>query len=285
MPVNPLLAVLFTNQDKDGIYYPLFGRENGKAYGKIKDQLKGKKPNKPELHTPEEIKLMLAALTDTLKGNKRFQQIRPVYHKGGQIHSLNEKGEVVTAKGRHLGRPWRGLQYQPQRGPGHPGPGRERLRRLPLRSGPHVQGADGHRYVRPRRQARFTPVPGRLIGCAPWAFTVNQIHQLYLTPYVSWVILLLVFVLVLHYTGQGPKVADFYDAPAGNPRFSLAERWTHLIRMVTFLLLFFTGYIFFYNNVTMLKMFFGSAGSAVIFHWVAGLIFVGASLVSFILWY
>ncbi len=37
----------FTNQDKDGIYYPLFGRENAKAYAKIKDRLKGKKPISP----------------------------------------------------------------------------------------------------------------------------------------------------------------------------------------------------------------------------------------------
>jgi formate dehydrogenase subunit gamma len=102
---------------------------------------------------------------------------------------------------------------------------------------------------------------------------------------VSWVILLLVFVLVLHYTGQGPKVADFYAAPGEIQRFSLAERWTHLVRMVTFLVLFFTGYIFFYNNVTMLRLFFGSPAAAVIFHWVAGLIFVAASVVSFCLWY
>ena len=117
---------------------------------------------------------------------------------------------------------------------------------------------------------------GRLFGCAPWAFSLNQFHQLYLTPYVSWGILLLVFVLVLHYTGQGPKVADFYNAPREIQRFSLAERWTHLMRLITFLVLFLTGYIFFYNNVTMLRLFFGSPNAAVIFHWVAGLIFVAA---------
>jgi formate dehydrogenase subunit gamma len=99
------------------------------------------------------------------------------------------------------------------------------------------------------------------------------------------VILLLVFVLVLHYTGQGPKVADFYAAPGEIQRFSLAERWTHLVRLITFFALFFTGYIFFYNNVTMLRMFFGSQNTAVILHWVAGLIFVAASIVSLGLWY
>lgn len=125
---------------------------------------------------------------------------------------------------------------------------------------------------------------GRLFGCAPWSFSLNQFHQLYLTPHVSWGILLLVFILVLHYTGQGPKRADFYAVPGEIQRFSLAERWAHLVRLITFLLLFMTGYIFFYNNVTMLRMFFGSQSTAVIFHWVSGLIFVAASLVSMFLW-
>ena len=95
---------------------PSSAGRSAKGYAKIKDQLKGKNPNKPELHTPEQIKLMLAALTETLKGNQRFQQVKPFYHKGGEIHFLNDKGEVVSRKDDtwvgHDGR----LQHQPQRG-------------------------------------------------------------------------------------------------------------------------------------------------------------------------
>ncbi len=282
-PVNPLLAVFFTNQDRDGIYYPLFGRENGKAYAKIKDQLKGKKPNKPELHTPEEIKLMLASLTDTLKGNKRFQQIRPVYHKGGQMHFLNEKGEVVTQKDDTWVGHGEGFNINHNVAPASLALGANGCADCHSDQAHMFKGQVVTDMFGPDSKPVFTKV-GRLIGCAPWAFTVNQIHQLYLTPYVSWAILLLVFLLVLHYTGQGPKGGDFYGEAPTIQRFSLAERWTHVTRMVTFLLLFFTGFIFFYNNVSMFKLFFGSAGSAVIFHWVSGLIFVGGSVVSFILW-
>jgi formate dehydrogenase subunit gamma len=89
---------------------------------------------------------------------------------------------------------------------------------------------------------------------------------------------------VLHYTGQGPKGADFTYEPAEILRFRLSERWTHLVRMTTFILLALTGYIFFYNNVTLLRLFFASPHSAVVFHWVVGLIFVAASIVSVILW-
>ena len=215
-PTNPLLAVLYTNQDQNGVYYPLFGREIGKAYGKIKDKLKGKKPNKPELHTPEEIKLMLAALTETLKGNQRFQQVRPSYHKGGQIYSLDGKGEVSGAQDRTWCGEGEGFNISHNVAPatlalGANGCGDCHSDQAHMFKGQIVTdlfGPDG----------KPTSVSsGRLFGCAPWAFTLNQIHQFYLTPYVSWIILLLVFVLVLHYTGQGPKRADFYDAPGGDP--------------------------------------------------------------------
>jgi formate dehydrogenase subunit gamma len=125
---------------------------------------------------------------------------------------------------------------------------------------------------------------GRLFGCQPWVFYLNQFHQLYLTPYVSLGLLLLVFGLVLHYTGQGPKVAGFYGEPAQLLWFPLAERWTHLFRMAGFLVLAFTGYIFFFNNITLMKLSFGTPATTVVVHWVAGLIFIIASVVSVGLW-
>jgi formate dehydrogenase gamma subunit len=282
-PVNPLLAVFYTNRDKDGLYYPLFARENAKAYNKIKEELQPKNPAKPELHTPAQIKLMLTALSQTLKGNKRFQQIRPVYHKGGQMHFLNDKGEVVTQKDDTWVGHGEGFNINHNVAPaglalGAGGCGDCHADQAHMFKGKIVTDMFG-----PDGKPAFINA-GRLFGCQPWAYSLNQFHQLYVTPYVSWLILLLGFFLVLHYTGQGPKVADFYAAPPEIQRFSLAERWTHLVRLVTFLFLFFTGYIFFYNNVTVLKLFFGSANAAVTFHWVSGIIFVAASLVSLGLW-
>ncbi|HLD46576.1 MAG TPA: formate dehydrogenase subunit gamma, partial [Desulfobaccales bacterium] len=276
--------VFFTNQDKDGINYPLFGRELKKGYDKAKDRLKPQNPQKPEVHTPEQIKIVLTALSETLKGNQRFQQVKPYYHKGGMIHFLNDQGEVASAQDTTWGGHIEGFNINHN-----------------VASASLALGANGcadchsdtaHMFKGQIVTDMFGPdgkpvtiSAGRLFGCSPWAFSLNQFHQLYLTPYVSWLILLLVFVLVLHYTGQGPKRADFYAAPGEIQRFSLAERWTHLVRLVTFLVLFFTGYIFFYNNVTMLRLFFGSQSSAVIFHWVAGLIFVAASIISLCLWF
>lgn len=283
-PVNNLLPAIYTNHDKDGIYYPLFAREIGKGFEKIKGKLKGKQPNKPELHTPEEIKLMLTSLAVTLQGNKRFQQIRPAYHKGGQIHYLSDKGDIVTAKDETWCGEGEGFNINHNVAPASLALGANGCADCHSEKAQIFKGQIVTDLFGPDGKPVFTR-SGRLIGCAPWVFSVNQFHQLYLTPYASWGILLLAFFLVLHYTGQGPKEADFYAAPADIQRFSLAERWTHLVRMLAFLCLFFSGYIFFYNNVSMLRLFFGSPGVAVVFHWVSGLIFVGASAVSLVLWY
>ncbi len=125
---------------------------------------------------------------------------------------------------------------------------------------------------------------GRLFGCQPWAFYLNQFHQLYLTPYVSLFMLVLIFLLVLHYTGQGPKIADYYAAPQEILWFPLSERWTHLFRMLSFLILTFTGYIFFFNNITLMQASFGTPKTTVVVHWVFGLVFLVASAISLKLW-
>jgi formate dehydrogenase gamma subunit len=283
-PVNNLLPVVYTNQDKDGIYYPLMAREIGKGYEKIKGQLKDKKPNKPELHTPEEIKLMLTALAETLKGNKRFQQVKPSYHQGGQIHYLNDKGEIVTAKDETWCGEGEGFNINHNVAPASQALGANGCADCHADAGHIFTGKIVTDLFGDDGKPKFVS-SGSLIGAADWAFQLNKIYQLYITPIVSWGILLLVFGLVLHYTGQGPKGADFYGAPAEIVRFSLKERWTHLVRMLSFFVLLFTGFIFFYNNVTLLQVFFSSGKEAVVFHWVAGLIFVAASLVSLGLWY
>ena len=282
-PVNRFNSVFFTNQDKDGILYPLFARELKKGFEKAKPQLKPKNPKKPELHTPEQIKIALTALTETLKGNKRFQQVKPYFHKGGMVYHLDNKGEVVAEEDHTWAGHLEGFNINHNVAPaglalGAGGCGDCHSTEAHMFKGQIVTdlfGPDGK---------PLTISSGKLFGCQPWAFYVNQFHQTYLSPYVAILLMVLVFGLVLHYTGQGPKGSDFTYEPAEILRFRLSERWTHMVRLITFLLLTLTGYIFFYNNVTMLRMFFSSPQSAVIFHWVTGLIFLAASVASLTLW-
>ncbi|MEJ2093157.1 MAG: formate dehydrogenase subunit gamma [Syntrophobacterales bacterium] len=282
-PVNRFKSVFFTNLDKDGIHYPLFARELKKGYAKAKPQLKPKNPQKPALHTPEQIKIELTALTETLKGNKRFQQSKPYFHKGGLMYYLDDQGELVSAPDHTWAGHVEGFNINHNVAPAS----------LALGAGgcTDCHSTEAHMFKGQIVTDMFGPTgkpvtisAGRLYGCQPWAFYLNQFHQTYLSPYVSLLLLILVFGLVLHYTGQGPKGADFTYEPATIPRFRVSERWTHVVRLITFLLLTLTGYIFFYNNVSLLRMLFSSPESAVIFHWVTGLVFIVASVVSLILW-
>jgi len=282
-PVNALLPVFYTNKNSDGIYYPLFMREIKKAYGQVKGQLKPKNPKKPKIHTPEQIKIMLTGVGKALEGNKRFQAISPRMHKGGKIYSLNDKGEVVKGEDHTWVGHLEGFNINHNVAPA--------TLALGANGCGDCHSSDAHMFKGQIVTNMWGPTgkptfisSGRLFGCRPWAFYLNQFHQTYLSPYVSILLLLLVFGITLHYTGQGPKGADFTYEPAVIERFRLSERWTHMVRMIAFLLLTLTGYIFFYNNVTLLGMLFNSPAGAVIFHWVTGLIFIAASIVSLVLW-
>jgi formate dehydrogenase gamma subunit len=282
-PVNALLAVTYTNKDKDGLYYPLFMRELKKAWGAAEGQLKPQNPKRPDLHTPEQIKVMLTALKTTLQGNQRFQAISPHLHKGGKIYSLNDQGGVVEGEDHTYVGHIEGFNINHNVAPA--------TLALGANGCGDCHSSEAHMFKGQIVTDMWGPTgkpttisSGRLFGCQPWAFYVNQFHQTYLSPYASVILLLLIFGLVLHYTGQGPKGADFTYEPAEILRFRISERWTHLVRMTTFILLALTGYIFFYNNVTLMRLFFTNPESAVVFHWVVGLLFMGASIVSLALW-
>ena len=69
---------------------------------------------------------------------------------------------------------------------------------------------------------------GRLFGCAPWAFTSTRSTNLSDPLRALGDPAPVVFGLVLHYTGQGPKVADFTYAVPGNravPGLSAGPTW------------------------------------------------------------
>lgn len=95
-PVNPYYASLFTNRDKDGVFYPLFLSEMEKAYETCRDRL-SKRETPQDFHNPEDIRIMLETLDKTLAGNKRFNRVNPYFHDGGRLYSLDETGAVVSA--------------------------------------------------------------------------------------------------------------------------------------------------------------------------------------------
>ena len=281
-PVNPLLGTIYTNRNGDGIFYPLFAREIKKAYTRIVERLGDRPKGRPVLQTREQIGWMLQALRETLTGNQRFTAVSPNLHRGGRIYTLDGSGQVTVEEDHTWAGHMEAFNINHNVAPAKQALGAGGCEDCHSTQSHVFRGPVLTNLMAEDGEPEFTR-SGRLFGCRPWSFLLNMIHQQYLTPYVSLIIFLLVFLIILHYTGQGPKTLA---AQMGGEllRFRLSERWTHMVRMVTFLLLWFTGAIFFYNAVGVMNVFFSSPHQAVTYHWAAGLIFCAASIVSVGLW-
>ena len=46
-------------------------------------------------------------------------------------------------------------------------------------------------------------------GCRPFAFQVNALHQQIVSPYIGPLIIIVVFLIVVHYHSYGPKRITF----------------------------------------------------------------------------
>ncbi|WP_173080490.1 cytochrome b/b6 domain-containing protein [Fundidesulfovibrio magnetotacticus] len=283
-PVNPLLVVTWTNRDADGAYHPLFMRELQKAWEIAKTRIKDvKNPNKPELHTPEDIKAMLLAVAEALKGNQRFKAVSPAYHKGGEIHVLDAGGLVATRQDDTWVGHGEGFNINHNVAPAKLALGAGGCRDCHSETGNVFAGRKVTDMFGPDGKPR-TATNASLLGISHGAVTAYNVYQAAIVPYGSWAILLVAFLLTLHYTGQGPKGLDARFEPGEIVRFSLAERWTHLARMLSFAVLAATGYVFFVNNATLAKAVFGSYHAASVWHWAAGIVFTLAGAASALLW-
>ncbi|GBC60315.1 hypothetical protein DENIS_1266 [Desulfonema ishimotonii] len=281
-PVNQFEANLYTNLDEDGIYYPLFAHEMGQAYPRIKDRLSDQEGH-PLIDTENDILLMLTALKETLTENPRFETVRPYYHMSGYCYHLNAKSRVVKERdytwvaesdafnishnvaptrmtlgsngcgdchneNTHIFESWIAQQY-------------------PDGAGPHE--------ISPQKL---------FLGKRPWTCYLNQLHKHNkLKPYVITLIVLFVFFLSFFNSDQAKMLKEIYGMPRDFIFLRIADRWVHFFRILSFSVLAFTGYIFLYNNMILLDIFFNSLESAIILHWGVGIFFMAISLVSVLL--
>jgi nitrate/TMAO reductase-like tetraheme cytochrome c subunit len=95
-PVNLVDSILFSNEDQDGKFYPLFEGEIAKAYAKAFGQAASPGNDRLYFQSYENIAKMLATLNDTLAGNNRFKKIKPFFHLGGKVYSLDHDGKLVV---------------------------------------------------------------------------------------------------------------------------------------------------------------------------------------------
>jgi formate dehydrogenase gamma subunit len=286
-PMNHFLAVWWGNRDDDDLVYPLFLREQASAWERFADQVEDDDGDgHQEVNREDEIRAGLEAVAATLQGNQRFDRIRPVLIKAGESYELDESGALVQAS----------LDGTPLEGASHVNFSINH-NVSPTRMALGANGCvdchveEAHFFKGQRTIALHGPdgkpvtrANGLFLGCRPWVFTLNSFHQQIVSPYVGPLIMLVVFLIVLHYHSYGPKRADFDPYSDEIRRFSLVERGVHLFRLIAFVVLAVSGLIIAFNLHLWQELLFGSPQQLLDFHIGAGLVFIVTTAMGLWLW-
>jgi len=287
-PVNSVMVVWWGNRDEDGLIYPLFLREHEAGWQLFSDQVEDDSGNgKPEVNREDEIIAGLKAFQVSLQNNKRFSQIQPVLIKGEKAYELDPGGQLQVST--LVGTPLENASLVNFSIDHNTAPTRMALGAKGC-SDCHVSGAHFFRGARmtdlygPDGQAVTAP-NGLLFGCTPFAFVVNSFHQQIISPYVGPVLMFIIFLIVIHYHGYGPKRIAFEPYSEQIQRFSMAERVIHLLRLIAFLVLSVTGLMMAYNLQLWQQLFFPSPQRMLDFHIWSGVVFVVTTLAGIWLWF
>jgi formate dehydrogenase gamma subunit len=287
-PINHVLAVWWGNRDADGLIYPLFLREHRAGFRAVDDELTDDDGDgRVEINSDEEIAAGLRAFATTLEGNERFDQVQPVFIKSETAYELAPDGSLQTSS--LEGTPLEGASYVDFSINHNTAPTRMALGANGC-GDCHVEGAHifhGRRTVELRGSdgAPVTVSNGSLFGCSPFAFAINSFHQQIISPYIGPIIILVVFLIVLHYHGYGPKRITFDPYSDEIQRFNLVERGIHLFRLVAFVVLTITGLIMAFNLHLWEQLLFGSASALIEFHIWSGVVFILTTVGGAVLWF
>ena len=287
-PVNHVLTVWWGNRDADGLIYPLFLKEHENAWKLFADQVEDDdEDGNKEVNRDEEIVAGLEAFATSLEGNARFERIQPVLIRSEASYELGEDGALVV---------------QPLEG-------------TPLDDASFVNFSVNHNTAPTRtalgsdgcadchvEEAHFfkgertivlhgpdgepvTRANGLFFGCKPIAFVINSFHQQIISPYIGPVIMIVVFLIVVHYHSYGPKRIVFDPYSHEIQRFNLVERGVHLFRLISFVILAITGLILAFNLHLWQELLFGSPQNLLDFHIWFGVVFIITTVVGGVLWF
>jgi formate dehydrogenase gamma subunit len=284
MPVNLFRPAFYTNKDSDNIYYPLFAREISQAFSCIRDELDLVKGKPPRLTNNDQIRRMLMTLKQTLSENARFKRVEPFFHSKGDLLFLNDTNQLMVEPDTT----W----------VAHGDPFNISHNIAPSRTALGASGcSDCHETSTHMYQAWISPqvfkfrdqpvsqLAGFMTlknGTYEWLCIIYVTHRNSIATTLAGLIFM---AMMLHYTGQGPKAMPLRTTTRGEVRrFNIVERWIHLFRALSFLLLFVTGYGFFYNKMALIQALFGDYKSGLFVHLVAGTVFAATSLLCLIAW-
>jgi len=289
-PINHVLTVWWGNRDADGLIYPLFLREHEAGWRTFANEVEdddGDGDGNPEVNRNDEIVAGLQAFATTLEGNQRFERIQPVFISSETVYELAADGSLETSS--LEGTPLEGASFVDFSINHNTAPTRMALGANGC-ADCHVEGA--HFFTGQRTVALHGPdgepvkvANGWFFGCSPLAFAINSLHQRIVSPYIGPVIILVVFLIVVHYHGYGPKRITFGPYSDEIHRFNLVERGIHLFRLIAFLVLAVTGLIMAFNLHLWQQLLFGSARNLLDFHIWSGIVFILTTVAGAILWF
>lgn len=283
-PLNSVVSIWWGNRDADSIIYPLFLRETEDAWNGYEDDVTDDDDDgEPEVNRIEEIAAGLKATRDALAGNARFDRIDPVLVKGRKIYSLNQAGEVQETENTDA---WSYVNFSINH---NVAPARMALGANGC-DDCHVQEANffkGQRVLDPlgENNEPVTLANGRFFGCKPISFAINSFHQEILSPLVSIGMILLVFLVTVHYHSYGPKRLQFVPYSGEVQRFTLIERGIHLFRLISFVILTVTGLILAFNASNWLDLLFKSPEQMLDIHIWAGIVFIITTVLGIVVWF
>jgi formate dehydrogenase gamma subunit len=287
-PINHVLTVWWGNRDSDGLIYPLFLREHEAGWRAFADEIEDDDGDgQKEVNRPDEITAGLQALTSALEGNERFERVQPVLISNESAYELAADGSLQASS--LEGTPLEGASFVDFSINHNTVPTRMALGANGCEDC-HVEEA--HFFNGRRTVALHGPdggpvtVPNCLfLGCSPFAFAINSFYQQIVTPYVGPIITLVVFLIVLHYHGYGPKRIAFSPYSHEIQRFDLVERGLHLFRLIAFVVLAVTGLIMAFNLHLWQQLLFGSARNLHDLHLWSGIVFILTTVAGAVLWF
>jgi hypothetical protein len=273
-PVNAFNKSLYTNLDLDGRYHPLFAGELRKAYLSIEGSIRDSPGNQPAVRSEQDILKMLLALTQALRKNPRFEKIQPAYHHNGQVYMMGEDDTLnMETDNSWVGEP-DGFNISHNVAPtrealGAGGCGDCHDRSSHLFQNWIVGEAGPHQKIDPVMKS------GLLLGKEVLVKYLTEIHtHNHLKVYVCPILFFLMFLSVIR------RISKKQQSLYGHRTSGIWSGKTHALQInrilgaICILLLATTGYIFFFNQMFLLKIFFKTFQSAVLFHCFVGILFI-----------
>jgi formate dehydrogenase gamma subunit len=287
-PVNSVLAIWWGNRTDDGVVHPLFLREHEAAWRLFEDAVTDDNGDgHKEVNREPEILAGLKAFTTSLQGNERFDEIHPVLVKGESSYELDGSGNLLE-------RPLAGTPLAAESRVDFSINHNVAPTRWALGAGGCLDchAAKEHFFKGERVVDLSGPAGppevrsnGWFFGCKPWAFAINSFHQRIVDPYFGPLLMLVVFLIVLHYHSYGPKRITFDPYSDEIRRFAFSERAVHLFRLIAFVILAVSGLILAFNLFLWQQLVFGSPQRLHDFHVAAGVVFIITTLGGIVLWF